>query len=163
MTDSQDNARPRWARELSEQQWDTIHTLMDEGYPAAAIRQKADVPNSQRRSLELYVRRHGPRRRLTRFAAFKEALLGNVEEFGASFTQALTMIARMAVDPDVKSTTQLRAIEAMTQFTSVLNKLMDADRAEESARQREEGKTGGIDPSDIVRRVLDEYDVAPDR
>ena len=121
------NIRPRWAKELSETQWTRINTLVDEGQPAALIARRVKLDGSKLRSLQLHVRKHGPRRRLTRFAEFKEALLGNVEEFGGSFARALTTIAEMAVSPEVGPALQVRALRAMNQFTYVLNKMMEGD------------------------------------
>jgi len=155
-----DEERPRWAQQLSDEQWSRIGELLEDGYPAAEIARQVDLPAEKRRSLQLYVRQHGPRRRLTRFAEFKDALLANVEEFGGSFSRALTAIAQAAVDPNTKTTTQLRAIEAMTNFTAVLNKMMGDERTAEADRKREErSEDDRVDPNSIVRSVLAHYGV----
>lgn len=158
MADSSD--KPRWAQTLTEEQWTRINELIDDGFPAANIAQLVKLPDGKLRSLQVYVRRCGPRRRLSKFAEFKDALLGQVEQFGGSFSRALTAIAQAAVDPDTPTKTQLRAIEAMTNFTAVLNKMMGDERNAENERQRDtRGSPGAVDPATMIQRVLEHYGV----
>jgi len=120
---------PRWAAELGEKKWTRIGELIGDGFPAAEIARQVKLPPDKLRSLQVYVRRQGPRRRLTRFAEFKDALLGDVERFGGNFARALTTIAELAVSPETDPKLQVRALRAMNQFTFVLSKMMEGDQA----------------------------------
>ena len=109
------------------------------------------------------MRKNGPRRRLIQFARFKDALLTQIEEFGEEMVKSLTMIAALAVSDETKPSVQVRAVEAMTEFTKVLRRVMQDDMATEDERKREaEQKDQPVDPSEAVRRVLREYGVPVD-
>ena len=157
MTDEADI--PRWARPLGEETWQRINELIDAGWATMDIVRELSIPEKKIRSLQLFVQRNGPRRRLTRFAAFKDALLTQIEEFGADLVESLGVIAQLATSPATKPATQVRALEAMTNFTNVLTRMMGEDAKAEEKRQLEESGTQKIDVNTLVARVLERYGV----
>jgi len=157
-----DKARPRWAAELSDQTWERVNDLIDMGWSAADIRRETKLPAAKLRSLQIYVRKCGPRRRLMQFATFKDALLGGAVECSDTFAQTLGMIAALAVNPETPPLRQMRAFEAMTTFANVLRKLVEPDAEAEAKRAREGKGASKADPAEVVRDVLAIYGIKQD-
>ena len=154
---------PRWARELGPETWCRINELLDEGWKTMDIARELSIPEEKRRSLQLYVQKHGPRRRLAQFARFKDAVLGQIDRFGADMVKALSVTAAMAVSNETKPAVQVRAIEVMNNFANMLQRMMAVDQQSEESRQRDEERQGQtIDPAEAVRRVLSQYGVSGD-
>lgn len=151
---------PRWATELGTCTWHEIHTMLDAGHRTMDIVRELSIPDNKVRSLQEYVRRQGPRRRLVQFAGFKDALLSKIDTFGADLVQSLTVIAELAVSNETKAETQVRAFEAMNGFVVTLKGMMAEDAKEEERRKVEE--TGGpkIDANKMVQLILERYGVA---
>ena len=127
MKDEEAREVPRWAEVLEEEIWRRINELLDAGWRTMDIVRELGIPKEKVRSLQIYVQKHGPRRRLVQFARFKDALLSQIEEFGDDLAQSLSVIAALAVSNKTKSTTQVRALEAMTEFAKVLRRIMQDD------------------------------------
>lgn len=150
-----DEAIPRWARELGVETWERINELLHDGWDTPDIVRELNVPSSKLRSLQLYARKFGPRRRLILFDRFKQKLLEGAVEFSPEFAQALSLIAQKAVSPKVKDSTQVRAAELLTQFTKALSGMMAVD--EEAEAKRGEERSGKVDRDEVVREILDVY------
>ena len=118
---------PRWARELAVEVWDRINELVDAGWKTMDIAREVSIPESKVRSLQAYVQRFGPRRRLVQFAKFKDALVSQIEEFGGDMVRSLSVLAALAISNKTKPDTQVRAFEAMTRFTNMLKGMMADD------------------------------------
>ena len=86
---------PRWASELGEDLWIRINELIDGGWATPDILRELKIPTEKLRSLQVYVRRTGPRRRLMKFGEFKDALLGKFPAVGAKMMQSLSVIAEL--------------------------------------------------------------------
>ena len=151
---------PRWASELGEERWERINDLLYDGWDTMDIVRELELPQPKVRSLQLYARKFGPRRRVQLFAEFKDALIGGAAELGPDFVKALRLIAANAVSEEVKESTQRKACELMTEFTKVITKLAAGDEAAEAERQQEERTTDErLDASAVMRQVLDRYGV----
>ena len=107
MSENQDI--PRWAEELGDKTWERINELLDGGWKTMDIVRELSIPNDKRRSLQLYVQRHGPRRRLVQFARFKDAVLAQIETFGAQLVKGLSVTAALAVEGDQPLSRRLQA------------------------------------------------------
>ena len=128
MTDTQDmQERPRWARDLADKMWRRINELLEKGWRTMDIVRELEIPEAKVRSLHVYVRKFGPQRRLNQFARFKDALLRGVEDLGVEMIDGLKVTAALAVSNNTKSSVQIRAIEAMTNFTNVMQRMMQQD------------------------------------
>lgn len=151
---------PRWAQSLGEETWERINDLLRDGWDTPDVMLKLGLPERKRRSLYVYARKFGPRRRLIRFAMFKDALLSGGADLGQEFVRALRLIAQKAVSPDVKDSTQLRAAELMVDFARQLTGMMASDEKTEREREREEsGQPAAIDAHEVVRHILSVYGV----
>jgi len=148
---------PRWATEFGEETWKQINELVDQGWGAIDIARKLQVTSNKMRSLQVYIQKHGPRRRLVKFAQFKDALVQQIETFGEEMVKALSVIAARAISNDTKPGTQVRAFEAMTQFTRVLQQMMGEDSKAEEERKREDGEKKSYDPDAMLRTLLERY------
>jgi predicted ATPase len=154
---------PRWAEELGTDTWQRIGEMLDAGHRTMDIVRELKIPESKVRSLQLHVRKYGPRRRLQQFARFKDAVLSQIEEFGEELVRALSVTAALAVSNETKASVQVRALEVMSNFTNMLSRLMAEDAKTEEQRQRHEGTKGvKIDPAQAVRDLLAEYGVDVD-
>lgn len=154
---------PRWARSLGQEKWDELNELLHEGWDISDIMRRLDIPESNRRSLQLYARPFGPRRRLILFSRFADTLLSGGEKLGPDFVKALSLIAAKAVSPDVKESTQIRACELLVQFTQTLGKLTAADAKAEEERRREETDKTTMDPARMRRELLELYGIDPNK
>jgi hypothetical protein len=158
MSDTRDI--PRWAAELGEARWMELNELLREGWDVSDIMRKVGLAEGKRRSLQVYARKFGPRRRLEMFARFKDALLKGAVDMGPDMARAMALIARLAVEPDVKESTQQRACELMNKFAGTLARVMVVDEVAEKERQREEARGAGqVDPAELTRRVLEMYGI----
>jgi len=137
--------------------WARINELLDGGWKPTDIVRELSIPAEKTRSLQLYVQRHGPRRRLVQFGRFKDALLAQAETIGDELVQALSVVAAKAVNNETPTGQQIRGLEAMTNFVNAMRSMMADDAKEEEKRKGEE--TGGpkIDVNDVVARVLERY------
>jgi len=151
---------PRWAKELGESVWERINELLHDGWDTMDIVRELKLPDNKVRSLQNYARKFGPRRRLSQFAKFKDALLDGAVMMGPDFAKAMTLIAACAVSPGVKESTQRRACELMNRFARTLARVMVVDEVAEKERHRDEEKRGQtIDANEAVRQVLAQYGV----
>jgi hypothetical protein len=151
-------AMPPWAVGIGGERWQRLNELMDEGWGAADILRELGLPDCKRRSIQVYVQRNGPRRRLVKFAQFKDALLEQIGEFGADMVKALGVVAARAVSNETPAGIQVRAVEAMNNFTRVLAVLMDGDQREEATQTPERG-AGKLDAAEVIGQVLKAYGV----
>lgn len=117
------------------------------------------IPADKIRSLQVYVRKYGPRRRLVQFARFKDALLAQAEKFGRDLVDALSVVAARAVSNETEGAVQVRAFEAMTTLMTAMGKMMGEDAKEEEKRKIEEGGGPKIDANEMVRKILERYGV----
>lgn len=161
MSEAKENLIPRWARELGEETWEKINELLHDGYDTPDILRELDIPAGKIRSLQIYARKFGPKRRLKKFAAFKETLLNGAMEFSPQFMDAMGLIAKSAVSTKVKPAVQQRACALMTLFTSVLTRSMKDDIVNEKEREATSPVSGKLDPDEIVRRIHDIYGIKP--
>jgi len=152
---------PLWAKGIGEASWARLHELMDEGWQAADIMRELSLPDCKRRSVQLYVQRNGPRRRLIRFAQFKDALLAQIGDFGADMVKALSVVAARAVSNETPPGIQVRAVEAMNNFTTVLSRLMDADQKTEAEQAADTSGNRKVDAAAVIKEVLAAYGVEP--
>ena len=148
---------PRWAAQLGEGTWSRINELIDAGWRTPDIAREVRLPESKLRSLQMYVRKAGPRRRLVQFAEFKNRVLERIGEFGPQLVDSLSVIAAMAVSSETKPAVQVRALEAMTNFVNTLSRMMGEDAKEEESRRRDEKGGPVLDVSEVVRNVLAAY------
>lgn len=154
---------PRWAEELGEKKWLRIGELLDAGWKTMDIVRELSIPKNKERSLQLHVQKHGPRRRLIQFAKFKDAVVNQIEEFGADLVRAISVTAALAVSNETKPAVQVRAIEAMNNYTQLMSRLMAEDAKAESERKREEQPAAvGGDPVETFKAVCAVYGVAID-
>lgn len=159
MSDKQEN-QPRWAKDFDDATWDKINGLVDQGWAAINIERELAIPENKRRSLQVYVQRFGPQRRLVKFAQFKDAILDQIGTHGEKMVEALSQVAANAVNPDVKPEIQTRAFKAMTAFTYVLHTLLKDDVKEEHERKIEDGeKKPDVDPDRVVNDIRNIYNV----
>ncbi len=159
MSDKQEN-QPRWAKDFDDATWDKINDLVDQGWAAINIERELAIPENKRRSLQLYVQRFGPRRRLVKFAQFQDGILNQIGEYGPKMIAALSQIAANAVNPDVDADIQTRAFKGMTAFLSVLHGLMKDDAKAEHERKIEDGeKKPDVDPARVVNDIRNIYNV----
>jgi len=159
VAETQDNAVPRWARELAPGVWQQICEMVDDGFDAARIMLIADVPESKRRSLQVYVAKYGPRRRLVRFSEFKDALANYGPQFGEDLVKAMSIIARHTVSPDTDPDQVRKAIEVMSEVAKLYAKLTDQDEKVERERERTEIVRKAIDRTAVVDEVYRIYGV----
>lgn len=162
MAKMQDKEIPRWAQNLRAGTWERIGELLYDGHDTMDVVRMLKLPESKIRSLQIHARKYGPRRRLSIFAKFKDALLDGATNLGPDFARAMTFVAANAVNPDVKESTQQQACSLMIKFAETLAKMMAGEETAEKEREREErerGQIGKIDPNEAVRRVLAEYGV----
>ena len=158
---------PRWAQPLGAETWQRINELLSEGYGASDIAQIAGVPPDKLRSLQVHARRYGPKRRLIRYAEFKDALLRQAGEFGEDLVKALSRIAALAISPETKPEIQMRAFCAMNEFATAIGKMMSGEdkleherlktQAEKDASKRSEGLS-----RDAIANILSIYGLDPD-
>ena len=127
MTVDTQTTMPQWAETLGEETWSKINELIDKGFGSAYILRELKMPEGKLRSLQVYVRKFGPRRRLEHFADFKDVLLSQVGEFGADVVESLGVIAQLAVSSETDAKTQVRAFEAMTTYMKVIKDLVGED------------------------------------
>ena len=121
---------PRWAEELGVKVWERINELLDGGWKPTDIVRELSIPAEKTRSLQLYVQRHGPRRRLVQFGRFKDALLAQAETIGDELVQALSVVAAKAVNNETPTGQQIRGLEAMTNFVNAMRAMMTDDAKE---------------------------------
>ena len=165
MTDTQDNQeRPRWARDLTDNTWERINELLDKGWRTMDIVRELEIPDAKVRSLQVYVQRYGPQRRLHQFARFKDALLEGIEELGEEMIDGLKVTAAMAVSNKTKPSMQVRAIEAMTNFTNVMQRMMlqDAKDAQGADLRVEVKRTDGKLSKAAIDEIRAIYDIDGD-
>jgi len=153
---------PRWGRELGEETWTRINELLHDGFDANDVVRELELPEAKRRSLQVYARKFGPRRRLLAFAAFKDALLSGAVECSKDFAKSLSLIAQYAVSEKVKPGKQLRAVELLTKFTQALSTMMSAEEKVEAERGAEPQRAK-IDAQDVLRQIMDVYGVRVER
>ena len=55
---------PRWARSLKAKTWQRINEMIDAGHKTMDIAREVRIPEGKVRSLQVFVQRFGPRRRL---------------------------------------------------------------------------------------------------
>jgi hypothetical protein len=160
MGDGKDKAIPRWAAELGDATWERINELLHDGWDTPDIIRELNVPASKLRSLQLYARKYGPRRRLILFDGFKQNLLSAGAELGPKFSKALAVIAEHAVSTSVKESTQQRAVDLMLEFAKTLGGMMAPDEKAEREREGQaDAKQGMVSAADVVARILDLYGV----
>lgn len=150
---------PRWATPLGEQTWERLNEMLSDGHSTPDIMSELGIPESKRRSLQVYARKYGPRRRLIRYAEFKDALLGGAAQIGQDFARALKLIAFKATSPNVDDKTQRQACEVMNEFAKTIAKMMAGDEKAEAQRQREENAATTVDPQQVVSKLLALYGV----
>jgi hypothetical protein len=51
---------PRWAKDLGEETWDKINTLLHDGWDTPDIIRELELPTSKLRSLQIYAAKFGP-------------------------------------------------------------------------------------------------------
>ncbi len=154
-------AREPWWTELGEDTLERINELLTEGWDNADILRELFIPTSKLRSLQIYAQKFGPRRRLEKFAQFKNAILDRLPEMAPKFMDALQLVASKAVSPSVKDSTQLRAQELMNDFMAKIAKVMIVDAKTEEKRIRDES-TKSIDVQDAIDRLYDAYGIDSD-
>lgn len=149
---------PRWAEELGHKTWMRIGDLLDAGWKTMDIVRELSIPENKVRSLQLHVQKHGPRRRLIQFAKFKDAVVNQIEEFGADLVSAISVTAALAVSNETKPAVQVRALEAMNNYTQLMSRLMADDAKAEAERKREDGTVDvKSDPVAALKAVLEKY------
>jgi hypothetical protein len=156
--DNRQSAMPRWARELGEETWDKINELLHDGYDTPDILRELNVPAGKMRSLQIYARKFGPRRRLIAFAKFKDAMLQGAVESSADFVQSLGLIAKYAVSPKVPPSKQADAFDLMTKFARMLVRMMASDEKSQSV-ETQETDVAPLTAQEMVDRVRDVYGV----
>lgn len=128
---------PRWAAPLGTETWDRINELLHDGWDTMDIVRAVELPKEKVRSLQVYARKFGPRRRLLLFAKFKDALLEGAAAMGDDFARAMSLVAANAVSEDVKPSTQQKACALMTEFAKTISKMMATDEQGEAERAAE--------------------------
>lgn len=152
------SAIPRWAKDLGEETWDKLNELLHDGYDVPDIIRELDIPVSKLRSLQIYARKFGPRRRLIGFAKFKDALLQGAVDTSPDFTKALSLIATYAVSPKVPPAKQAAAFDLMTKFARMLIRMMAPDEKAMSVPSQETDVVP-LSAQEMVDRVRDVYGV----
>lgn len=156
---------PRWARDLgtsarsSEETWERINELLHEGLDAPDVIRELKLPESKLRSLQLYARKFGPRRRLIAFATFKDALLSGAVTHRAKFIEALGVICGHAVSTDIPVAKQQAAFLLMTEFAKAMVRVTKDDREKAALEERKEAQGDKVDASEVVNRILDVYGI----
>ncbi|MEK6675561.1 MAG: hypothetical protein AABZ47_07895 [Planctomycetota bacterium] len=151
---------PRWANGLSDEQWVRLNDLLYDGWEAPEILRELALPESLQRSLRRHANKFAPRRRLMKFAAFKDSLLSAAVSIGPELQHALKLAAEYAVSPDVPPATQMRAMQMMTEFAKTVTSSMRGDEeAEQKRAEAEVGQATGIDPKEALARILDSYGI----
>ena len=110
---AQGKDKPRWAEELGEETWGDILERLGNGWEVPDIVRDLELPREKLRSLQQYARKYGPKRRLIRYAEFKDALLRGAAEWGPNFSKAMGLLAAQAVNPNIKDSTQKKAVFLM--------------------------------------------------
>jgi len=155
-------AREPWWTSLGEDTLERVNELLMEGWDNADILRELYIPADKLRSLQRYAQKFGPRRRLEKFAQFKNTLLDRLPALAPTFMDALQLVASKAVSSSVKDSTQLRAQELMNDFLAKIAKVMTVDAKDEEKRQRETS-TKSIDVQDAIDRIYDIYAIDPVR
>lgn len=149
---------PRWFADVGDdEKWEQLQNLLRDGWDTSDILRVLELPESKKRSLQVYARKFGPRRRLERFEEFKEALVKGAAQVGPDFIKALSLVASHAVSPDVKPSTQRQACILMTEFAKMVNRVMADEVSQEQERQRKESGEAKIDPAEAVKQILEAY------
>jgi len=155
-------AVPRWARELGEDVWERINELLHDGFDSPDVIRELKLPESKLRSLQIYARKFGPRRRLLAFATFKDALLSGAVENRAKFIAALGVICGHAISTEVSESKQQSAFALMTDYVKAMVAATKDDREKESVREKTERSGEKVDASEVVDRIHDIYGIKRD-
>lgn len=150
---------PRWARDLGEETWARIHELLEAAWDAPDVMRELNLPESKRRSLQLLARKYGPRRRLVLFSQFRDGLLRESWAMGPDMARALRLIVQLALSPNVKESTQIKAAEKLIEFIRVLGGVMKSDEAEERARIESGTEKRTVDVGEMLRQIGQVYGV----
>lgn len=153
---------PRWAKDLGEETWARIHELLEAAWDAPDVMRELNLPESKRRSLQLLARKYGPRRRLVLFAQFRDGLLRESWAMGPDFARAMRLIVQLALSPNVKESTQIKATEKLIEFVRVLGGIMKADESEERERVEAGAEKRAVDVGAMLRQIGEVYGVTLD-
>lgn len=153
---------PRWAQPLGQEKWERLRELVRQGWDVSDIMRELGLPESKRRSLQVFAEPYGPRRRLVLFGKLKDALMGAGADVGPDFKKSLSLIASLLVSDHTKDSTRLRAFELITKYVLAMGKLMKPEMDSDKEREREEaGKGVTTDPDQFVRDFCRELGVDP--
>ncbi len=155
MSDS--NKIPRWAVELGEETWGEILDRLGRGWDVMDIVRDLELPREKTRSLQEFARKFGPKRRLIRYAEFKDALIKGAADWGPQFSKAMGLLAEQAVNPKVKDSTQKKAVLLMVEMTKALRRMMADEQIIESAKEAEKKPLASGDVSQMIANLLKSY------
>lgn len=154
---------PRWAKELGATTWDRINELIDAGWEPTDIKRELSIPQRKLRSLQEYVEKYGPRRRLMQFARFKDAMLAQIEKFGADMVKSISVIAAKTVSDKTPTGQQIRGLEVMNNFIGIVSRMMaqDAKEARNADVRIEISDKRKKLPADAIRELKTVYGLVP--
>ncbi len=159
---------PRWAKDLGTEQrdaeatWERINELLHDGFDAPDVIRELELPEGKLRSLQVYARKYGPRRRLIAFATFKDALLSGAVENRHKFITALGVICGHALSTDIPVAKQQAAFLLMTEYVKAMARVTKDDRDRESVREKTKKSGAKVDAGEVVDRIHDIYGIKRD-
>lgn len=155
------NDIPRWAADFDAVVWERINELLADGWDTQDIVRELSLPNSKLRSLQELAKAYGPRRRLNHFQKFKDAVMKGVADIGPEFQKALALIAANAASPNVKESTQERAMQLMIDVAKLVTRMAGIELEAETERKEAANETGtGKELSaDAIQKIKEIYGV----
>lgn len=147
-------SKPRWACEISDENWLRLNRLVEDGISAPAILRKIKIPMTKTRSLQLYARNFAARRRIANFETFKNAVVNAGVKNAQNFCHAYQHMIRLVSRKDVDDRTRVRAFEAVTLFARSLNNFMKSDLADQRNHDTEYTTTEDVDRRNRLIEVL---------
>jgi hypothetical protein len=151
---------PRWAGELGQETWDRINELLYDGWQPAAVRRELKIPETHKRSLEMYARKFSHRIVLAPLARLTETLASGCADLGPEFIRLLRLCVNQAMT-NPKAQPRVAAI-----LGRIMGKILEIGAGKEEAQARREEQRQrehiGRDYAEAMRRILADYGVRCD-
>jgi len=151
--------KPRWASELSTEEWGRLNDLLYEGWQPAAVRRELQIADNKKRSLEQYARRFRNRRILAPVGKLAEMIANGSVELGPDFLRLLRMVIEQGLSDEHKSQ---RAAATLGKFFGKVLEVGARTEAAETERERDNREQGTLDAAAAMKRMLADYGVTFD-
>ena len=151
---------PRWAVDLGEDAWERINTLLYDGWQPRAVARELGIPEGKLSSLTVHARKYRYRRILAPVSRLRECLAEGTAAITPDTIKLLRVAVEQSLSPGVDLDKINRTAEVLSKFMAAVEQMGQRAEAGERERQRDESSTGvRIDPDEILRRILDKYDI----